>query len=296
VILLASEEATNGVLKAISLLIGGHPVLDALEEGIKEVETDPSIISVGLNGLPNALGYVELDAGMMDGRDLKSGSVGGITGFLHPISVARKVLELLPHELLVGRGAEMFASEIGLEKVAAMKPAPADSKVDRPNVQEPLWQRVGHYMRQLEGHDTVIFLGKDAHRNIAAGASTSGLAKKYPGRVGDSAVVGAGFYASNSVGAVGCTGIGEMSMRLATARSTISYMEEGASVESAVTRSLENLRALKDGFLGGITVFAIDREENHFVGTINRQSKRYFLWTDSFDLREPAILRPVEFA
>jgi L-asparaginase / beta-aspartyl-peptidase len=283
-ILLASDQGETGVEATISLLRDGKDIISSIEAGIKSVEIGADTTSVGMNGLPNALGYVELDAGMMDGRTLKSGSVGALSGYAHPISIARKIMELLPHELLVGHGAELFADELGFSKDLRTKNNHACASPNN------LSKTVNTYMKQCEGHDTVVFLGADMHNNFGVGASTSGIGMKYPGRVGDSAIVGAGFYAANPVGAAACTGIGEMSMRLATARTTINYMEMGLSVESAVIKSLEELLDLKDGLTGGITLFAINKDQKYFVGTIRNQSTVYFAWTD--DCYKPRVCDP----
>src|SRR5690554_4378310 len=110
-IVLTNSVGVAGVHTTVEALCAGRPVLDAIEAGIQQVELDPAIHSVGRGGWPNLLGEVELDASIMDGRTLRTGAVGALRGYLHPISVARKVMEALPHVFLVGEGAACFAAE-----------------------------------------------------------------------------------------------------------------------------------------------------------------------------------------
>ena len=114
-ILVTNNEGTLGVPTTVRLLAGGAGGLDAIEAGIRLIEADPSVRTVGRGGWPNILGEVELDASLMDGTSLRTGAVGALKGFLHPVSVAREIMRRLPHELLVGDGAARFAAEIGAE-------------------------------------------------------------------------------------------------------------------------------------------------------------------------------------
>ncbi len=115
-IVICNQVGGVGIAQTARVLEAGGPVLDALEQGIRPVELDPTIHSVGRGGWPNLLGQVELDACIMEGRSLRSGAVGAVRGFLHPISIARQVMERLPHVLLVGEGAERFARECAMEE------------------------------------------------------------------------------------------------------------------------------------------------------------------------------------
>src|ERR1700689_5299865 len=112
-ILVTNNEGTVGVPTAVRLLAGDAPALDAIEAGIRLIEADPNVRTVGRGGWPNLVGEVELDACMMDGSTLRTGAVGALKGYLHPVSVAREVMRRLPHEFLVGEGAARFAREIG---------------------------------------------------------------------------------------------------------------------------------------------------------------------------------------
>ena len=114
-ILLTNNEGTLGVPTTARLLAEGAHALDAIEAGIRLIEADPSVRTVGRGGWPNLLGEMELDACMMDGSTLRTGAVGALQGYLHPVSVAREIMRRLPHEFLVGDGAARFAREIGAE-------------------------------------------------------------------------------------------------------------------------------------------------------------------------------------
>jgi beta-aspartyl-peptidase (threonine type) len=116
-LIVASANGRVGIVEAMECLRRGGSALDAVEVGVRAVESNPNDHSVGLGGLPNMLGEIELDASIMDGRTLAAGAVGALKGYEHPISVARKVMEELPHVFLVGEGAERFAAEMGFPRV-----------------------------------------------------------------------------------------------------------------------------------------------------------------------------------
>jgi len=282
-ILLASSEGESAFPAAVPILEAGGSIVDALEAAIRAVEVAGSL-SVGMSGEPNVLGRHELDGGIMDGRTLKSGAVAALQGCRHPISVARKVMEMLPHELLVGRGAALFAKETGL--LDDLDALTGDVGNLGPHFGgAPIWKKATEALRRYENHDTAVVLGVDRSGTIAAGTSTSGLAGKYPGRVGDSPIVGAGFYAMNGVGACACTGVGEMTIRRSTARMTVEHMKNGVSVEEAVRKSLAELTDLEGGLLGGVTVHAIDAGGGHFVGAVRGKPRTYYLWSDGAPVR-----------
>ncbi len=298
-ILLASREGQSGFAPALPILERGGSIIDALEAAIRAVEVAGSK-SVGLSGEPNALGRHELDAAMMDGRTLKTGAVAALQGCRHPISVARKVMELLPHELMVGRGAALFAHEMGL--LDDPRALTGDVGNLTPHLAgAPIWQRARAALKRYESHDTsareqshdtVVFLGRDRDGTIAVGTSTSGLGAKYPGRVGDSPIAGAGFYAAGGVGACACTGVGEMTIRCTSARMTVEYMRDGRSVEAAVSKSLGDLAALTGGLLGGVTVHAIDAVDGHCVGAVRGKTRHYYLWRHGDGMAREVSVEP----
>src|ERR1700684_519032 len=195
-ILLTNNEGTLGVPTTARLLAAGGYALDAIEAGIRLIEADPSVRTVGRGGWPNLLCEMELDACMMDGTTLRSGAVGALQGFLHPVSVAREIMRRLPHELLVGAGAARFAREIGAEPAdnliedsqrawqawfdAELTPAQKHAWPDL-----PMAELCRHAIDPEIGRDTTVFLAQDAGGTICSGTSTSGWGWKYHSRVGD---------------------------------------------------------------------------------------------------------------
>jgi L-asparaginase / beta-aspartyl-peptidase len=292
-ILLTNNEGTVGVPTAARLLANNTPALDAIEAGIRLIEADPTVRTVGRGGWPNLICELELDACVMDGTTLRTGAVGALKGYLHPVSVAREIMRRLPHEFLVGEGAARFAHEIGAPTADNLI---EDSKrvwqdwFDRtltpaqkqawPDI--PLADLCRHAIDPETGRDTTVFLAHDAHGDICSGTSTSGWGWKYPGRLGDSPIIGAGSYADTRYGAAACTGAGEMTIRCCTARSIVLYMKKGAAVADAVMEAVDDMRALKTGLINRVTVHAIDNRGDHKVVAVNGTGGNfYWLWEGS---------------
>ncbi|MBV9521245.1 MAG: N(4)-(beta-N-acetylglucosaminyl)-L-asparaginase [Alphaproteobacteria bacterium] len=306
-IVVTNNEGTPGVPETARLLARGEPGLAAIEAGIRRVESDETIRTVGRGGWPNLLGEVELDAAVMDGTTLRTGAVGALKGFLHPISIARAVMERLPHVLLAGEGAARFAREIAAEagdnlipdatrvwRAWFEKEVPEAAKRDWSNA--PLIDLCRHAVDPEIGHDTTVFIAQDRSGAIAGGVSTSGWGWKYPGRLGDSPVIGAGMYADSRYGACACTGAGEMTIRAGTARAVVLYMKMGMSVEAAVREAAEDMRQLKGGLINRVTIHAIDAKGNHKVVAVNgNPSNTYWLWRegDSAPRSLPAEIVPI---
>ena len=309
-ILVTNNEGTYGAPTTALMLGEGSHALDAIEAGIRIIEADPRVRTVGRGGWPNLLGQMELDACMMDGSTLRSGAVGALQGFLHPVSVAREVMRRLPHELLVGEGAAMFAREIGAEQADNLiedsrrawqawfdNEVPAEQKRTWPDTQlAPLCR---HAIDPEVGRDTTVFLAHDRAGNVCCGTSTSGWGWKYPGRLGDSPIVGAGSYADTRYGAAACTGAGEMTIRCNTSRSIVLYMKKGASVADAVYEAVEDMRALKGGLISRVTIHAIDARDDHKVVAVNGAGdNKYWLWAGQGEPRllpaEPIVITSAE--
>jgi beta-aspartyl-peptidase (threonine type) len=297
-LVLASHEGAAGIQQAIRSLEQGGTALDAVEGGIRAVEADPTIRSVGKGGYPNLLGEVECDAALMDGKTLCTGAVGALKGYRHAISVARQVMERLPHAMLAGEGAARFAEEINAEKDVLLTDKAESSyrswierrisPLDQQNWPEaPLAGYAWPEDNSQEPKDTIVFAAIDAQGNLAVGGSTSGWAFKYPGRLSDSGIVGTGLYADNRYGACACTHTGEMVIRASTARSVILYMKKGASAEEACDEATHDLRGLKGGYLGPVVIHAVDRYGRSCVVAVGefRVAPVHYLWTDSS--REP---------
>lgn len=268
-ILMANDEGGVGFAAALAVLQSGGPALDAVETGIRAVEREPSVRTVGVGGAPNRLGEMELDASIMEGGGLMTGAVAALKGFVHPISVARQVMERLPHVLLVGEGAARFAAAIGAEQGETLSP-----------------QARADYERWLAGQaapdpapgGTTIFLARDSQGRMAGGVSTSGWAYKHPGRVGDSPIIGAGLYVDERFGAAACTHTGEMAIRAGTARAVVAYLKKGASVEEACREAAADLRHLRGGHLGPVVIHALDRAARPFVLALAAPDAGYWWW------------------
>jgi len=228
----------------MKILLQGGTILDAVEQGIKTIESSGNP-SVGLSGGPNAVGVVQLDACIMFGPGHKAGSVAGIEGIKHPISAARRVMEKTRHVLLVGEGARMFALEQGLESVEQKQTInkPGAAKTDK-----------------KAGHDTIALLVLGADGNIAGGCSTSGLGGKLPGRVGDSPIVGSGLYVDNEVGAAGATGLGENVMRYCGSFMVVEFMRQGLDPTEACRQTIRRIASQDPlGFNLSINFVALDK-------------------------------------
>jgi N4-(beta-N-acetylglucosaminyl)-L-asparaginase len=217
---------------ALKILLGGGSLLDAVEQGIWVTEDAAPNKSVGLGGSPNAAGFVQLDSCIMFGPGHKAGSVAAIEGIRHPISAARRVMEKSPHVMLAGEGARVFALEQGLESI------PVD---DREFYEKWRQKRGVQPPKPPHNHDTIALLALGADGTIAGGCSTSGLAGKLPGRVGDSPIIGSGLYVDNDVGAAGATGIGENVMRYCASFMIVEFMRQGLAPHEAIVKTLHRI-------------------------------------------------------
>jgi len=304
-IVVASSNGKVGISAAMRVLRNGGSAIDAVEAGIRLVESNPQDKTVGLGGIPNLLGEVELDASIMDGQILAAGAVGALQGYEHPISIARKVMEELPHVLLVGSGAERFAAEMGFDRRELLTEEAKEVWEERlhkaipetmlANLKEEpaLRQWVKRVRESPWAGGTVNFLAQDADGNICAGVSTSGQGWKYPGRVGDSPLIGAGNYADNRYGAAACTGLGEMAILAGTARSVVLYLKMGLPLEEAGRQAMKDLHALASLYPGTMNIVALDKDGRHAAFS-NREEAVYIYMTGETDEPEelPRVLVP----
>ncbi|MEM2673182.1 MAG: N(4)-(beta-N-acetylglucosaminyl)-L-asparaginase [Candidatus Bathyarchaeia archaeon] len=280
-----AAEAGMRILKA------GGSALDAVEEAVKTIENDLSNRSVGLGGYPNMLGEVELDASIMDGLTLRAGAVAAVKNVKNPISLARKVMELTPHVMLVGEGACMFARILGLESRIPLQPE--SEKAWREYIERVMRLRSergtldfwAKYFHEMKTHDTVGVVAIDKHGNIAAGCSTSGLAFKMPGRVGDSPIIGAGIYADNLAGGVSATGLGENIMRFCTARAVVEYMYRGLTAQEAADSTMRFILN-RDKSAKHIAVVALDAKGRPGASTTDEKFEYAFM---TADMDEPEL-------
>ena len=205
---------------AAKMLENGETALDALEAGVRLVESDPKVDSVGRGGFLNAKGELELDAAIMDGDSLRMGCVAGVRGFEHPVTIARKVMEQTAHSILVGEGAEEFARKMGIPE------AGRDYMVTE--AARKAWEQ-----KRDEGYDTIGAVALDTHGSMGVAMSTSGANGKVPGRVGDTPIIGSGFYVESGVGGAAATGLGEDIMRTCLAFRAVELIRQGLSPQAA---------------------------------------------------------------
>jgi beta-aspartyl-peptidase (threonine type) len=282
-IIIASGNGAKALPIGVRILKRGGTALDAVEACARFVEADVADVSVGKGGLPNILGQVELDASIVDGTTHRVGAVAALQGFLHPISVARAVMERLPHVMLVGDGAARFAAEIGaertnnltastrklwLDRLAKVHETPASIR-KRKALVPVVKKAVG------ENRGTVNFIALDRKGHIASAVTTSGWAYKYPGRVGDSPIVGAGNFCDSGAGGACCTGFGELAIRNVTAKTAVDRLRVGTSPLAVSRRAIADANLLADAAFN-IVVLAADG--THASAT-NRAGRQYAFMT-----------------
>lgn len=206
---------------AAEVLSRGGDAMDAVIAGIHRVESDPEVESVGKGGFLNEKGELAMDAAVMDGNTMKTGAVCAVQGFEHPVDIARAVMEYTRHNILVGAGAEEFARKMGIPET-------------------PMEELITDHARQVwkaaqeKGHDTIGAIALDETGKLVAATSTSGANMKICGRVGDSPIIGSGFYAESGVGGAAATGLGEDIMRTCCSFRCVDLMRLGMSPREAV--------------------------------------------------------------
>jgi N4-(beta-N-acetylglucosaminyl)-L-asparaginase len=246
-VVVSSGNGMEATAKAMEILKSGGKPLDAVIEGVNIVEDDPNDSSVGYGGLPNEDGVVELDSCVMDGLTCGCGAVGAIRHIKNPSKVARLVMERTDHIFLVGEGALEFALRMGFKKENLLTErsrrrwlqwrssiSDRDSWLTEDEAAEVLGDEVKHY-------GTINCIAVDAGGNLAGTTTTSGLAWKIPGRVGDSPIIGAGLYVDNEVGAAGSTGRGEANIKVCGGHTVVELMRQGKTPEQACLETLERV-------------------------------------------------------
>ena len=223
--------------------------LDAVEQGVHVPEADPGNSSVGLGGYPDRDGHVTLDSCIMDEKG-NCGSVAFLEHIVHPVSVARKVMEETPHVMLVGEGALQFALAQGFEKTNLLTPEAEKAWKN--------WLKKKEYepVINIENHDTISMLAIDAAGDMSGACTTSGLAFKMHGRVGDSPIIGAALFVDNEIGGACATGHGEFVMKTLGSFLVVELMRQGMSPEKACKTAVErivkkypNYREIQVGYL-----------------------------------------------
>jgi beta-aspartyl-peptidase (threonine type) len=247
------EEYYSSLRKALQIgkdiLANGGTSMDAVETVLRYFEEDPKF-NAGIGAVYTSAGTHELDASIMEGKDLSCGAVAGVEHIAHPISLARLVMEKSPHVLLADGGAEEFAKKMGIELVA-------NSYFDTPERRRQLEE----YMKKSKegGHGTCGCVALDEYGNLAAGTSTGGMTGKMPGRIGDSPLIGDGTYADNKTCAVSGTGWGEKFIKHAVAFNiTVLMAYKGMSLKDATNEVIYNVLQPDDG-----GVIAVDKDGNY---------------------------------
>lgn len=227
---------SNATAKAWEVLDAGGSSLDAVHQGVMMEENNLDNQTVGNGGRPDRDGNVTLDACIMD-KDANCGAVLAIQNIANPISVARKVMEETPHVMLVGKGAEQFAYEQGFKKENLLTEKSKKEWED--------WKKTSQYkpIINIENHDTIGMLAIDKNGDIAGACTTSGMAYKMAGRVGDSPIIGAGLFVDNEVGGATATGVGEEVVRTVGSFLIVELMRQGKSPQEACEEGVKRIIA-----------------------------------------------------
>ncbi|MDA9344967.1 N(4)-(beta-N-acetylglucosaminyl)-L-asparaginase [Flavobacteriales bacterium] len=241
---------------AMESLLNGDKAIDAVEIGVKVPEADPECNSVGYGGWPDRDGNVTLDACIMDETG-NCGSVSFLQNIKHPISVARKVMDETPHVMLSGEGALQFALEKGFTKEILL--------TKKSEKRWKKWMETSEYkpIINVENHDTIGLLALDEKGDISGACTTSGLAWKLHGRVGDSPVIGAGMFVDNEVGGCCATGVGEAVLKTLGSFLIVELMRQGSTPQEACEEGIarivknQNYKDMQIGYL------AINKEGEH---------------------------------
>uniref|UniRef100_A0A803K7P8 Isoaspartyl peptidase/L-asparaginase n=1 Tax=Xenopus tropicalis TaxID=8364 RepID=A0A803K7P8_XENTR len=227
----------NAAKCGYSVLVNGGNSMQAVESAVRILEDDRSF-DAGHGAVLNANGDVELDALIMDGKNLAAGTVSCIKNISNPVTYARLVLEKTSHSMLTGKGADAYAEKLNIARVSR------DELVTEYAIQE--WEQYHKYKQSVtnlfnteKAHDTVGAVAIDSEGNVSCATSTGGITNKMVGRVGDSPILGCGGYADNHTGAVSTTGHGESIMKVTLARLVLFYMEQGDTPKAAADQALE---------------------------------------------------------
>jgi N4-(beta-N-acetylglucosaminyl)-L-asparaginase len=295
---IASANGLRATEKAMQLIGNGSDVLDAVVEGVNLVEEDPEETSVGYGGLPNEEGVVQLDASVMHGPTRGAGAVAALERIKTPSSVAKLVMEYTDHVLLVGEGALKFAVAMGFQQEDLLtEPArerwlqwkrELNSRDDWINPEDRLPKALSSdertaFQKMLGTHGTINCNAVNEQGELAGVTTTSGMAFKISGRVGDSPIIGAGLYVDNDVGACGSTGRGEANIKTCASFMVVEYMRQGLSPEAAGLRVLERVaRNTTEPYLTddrgrpnfNLIFYAIDKQ-GRFAGTSMKRGSHY---------------------
>lgn len=271
---LAANEAASQVLQK------NLSALDAVEAGVRVSEADPNVTSVGYGGLPDETGRVTLDASIMDSHG-NAGAVGCLENIMHPISVARKVMEETDHVMLVGRGALEFAKVHGFREENLL--------TDNARKIYLGW-KANHSDKddwlppdEQSNHDTIGMVAQDHRGDLAGACTTSGLSYKIRGRVGDSPIIGAGIYVDNEIGAAAATGRGEAVIKIAGSFLVVENMRRGASPRDAIEEALKRIIKQNGGMPEFQVAFVALNKKGEFGALSIHTGFQYALYRDGMN-------------
>lgn len=274
-------------VEAWKILSTGGRALDAVEAGARVPEGDPKESSVGLGGLPDRDGLVTLDSCIID-EFANCGAVACLEHIVHPVSVARKVMEKTPHVFLVGEGALRFALSQGFKKEKLL------TKESEKAWKE--WLKTAQYkpVANIENHDTIGIVALDNKQNLSGACTTSGMAYKMQGRVGDSPIIGAALFVDNEIGAATSTGVGEEVIRIVGSHLVVELMRQGNSPQQACEKAVQRIvknqpvksKEIQVGFLalnknGEVGAYALQKGFTYAVynqeqGNVLLEAKSYY--------------------
>ncbi|MBA4311390.1 MAG: peptidase T [Chlorobiaceae bacterium] len=284
----AVESHYKGVEHALDvgwkiLKLGGNAV-DAVEQAVQIMENNETF-DAGYGSHLNQLGEVELDASIMDGKTIRCGAVAAVHHIKNPITLARKIMDESEHILLVGNGAEQYAKEHGIticESTELVTQRERDRWETLRTKKE--FKTKDAFKKLVRPSDTVGVVALDQYGNICTGTSTGGTPNKYPGRVGDSPLIGCGTYADNEVGGVSTTGWGEAMIKVVMAKTVIDLMEmNGSNPQKAAERGIEILHRKADGFGG---VIALNKQGGFGIAFNTPRMARAYM---NIDMNKPFI-------
>lgn len=269
---------------ALATLKEGGTILDAVEKGVNVPESDPEVTSVGYGGLPDREGKVTLDACIMD----KFGNCGSVAYLQHiknPISVARLVMQKTPHIMLVGEGALSFALSQGFRKEELL--------TEKASKRWEEWLKKSDYSPKIniENHDTIGMLGIDENGDLSGACTTSGLAWKMDGRVGDSPLIGAGLFVDNEVGAATATGKGEAVIKIAGAALVVELMRQGRTPMQACAEAVNRIATKqKDAKSFQVGFLALNKNGEHGAYALHQGFNYAYHCMEKQEMRDSAFL------
>ncbi len=260
---------SEGIKEGFDCLAQGKPIHEGIIKAVENVENNPNFISVGYGGLPNQEGVVELDSAYMNGDTLGFGAIAAAKNIKNPIQVAHCLSNYNRNCVLVGSGAEQFAHTEGFAFSNMLTKQTQQRWLEK--------KQEGFQSEKLAayaGHDTVCVLGQDKFGSLASGVSTSGLFMKHPGRVGDSPIIGSGFYADSKVGSAAATGVGEDIMKGCLSMTIVQLMKQGVPCQKACEKALfDHYYDMKErgSHAESMSVIAMDHQGNFGGATTEKQ-------------------------